>query len=86
MEASQNKTDVTIQFVVGGLVILFAGNFHLSSCVQKLVKNFMFVQWLKIFFIFWGAILIPKSFVANIETPKGTTMRKSAWIDAFWSK
>jgi hypothetical protein len=25
MEASQNKTDVTIQFLVGGFVIYFAG-------------------------------------------------------------
>jgi hypothetical protein len=38
------KSDVTNQFVVGGLVIHFAGIFHLSCSVQKLVKNFMFVQ------------------------------------------
>jgi hypothetical protein len=56
MEASQNKTDVTIQFLVGGLVIHFAGIFHLSCSVQKLFKNFMFVQWLKNFFNFWGQI------------------------------
>jgi hypothetical protein len=54
MEASQNKSDVTIQFLVGGLVIHFAGIFHLSGSVQKLFKNFMLVQWLKIFFNFWG--------------------------------
>jgi hypothetical protein len=54
MEASQNKSDVTIQFLVGGLVIHFAGIFHLSASVQKLFKNFMFVQWLKIFSIFGG--------------------------------
>jgi hypothetical protein len=36
MEAPQNKSDVTIQFLVGGLVIHFAGIFHLSSSVQKL--------------------------------------------------
>jgi hypothetical protein len=56
MEASQNKSDVTIQFLVGGLVIHFAGIFHLSCSVQKLFKNFMFVQWLKNFFNFWGQI------------------------------
>jgi hypothetical protein len=39
------KCDVTIQFLVGGLVIHFAGIFHLSSSVQKLFKNFMLVQW-----------------------------------------
>jgi hypothetical protein len=54
MEASQNKSDVIIQFLVGGLVIHFAGIFHLSGFVQKLFKNFMLVQWLKIFFNFWG--------------------------------
>jgi hypothetical protein len=45
MEASQKKCDVTIQFLVGGLVIHFAGIFHLSLSVQKLFKNFMLVQW-----------------------------------------
>jgi hypothetical protein len=54
MEASQNKSDVTIQFLVGGLVIHFAGIFHLSGSVQKLFKNFMLVQWLKFFSIFGG--------------------------------
>jgi hypothetical protein len=49
MEASQKKKcDVTIQFLAGGLVIHFAGTFHLSFSVQKLFKNFMLV--LKIFF------------------------------------
>jgi hypothetical protein len=44
MEASQNKTDATIQFLVGGLVIYFAGIFHLSHSVQKLFKNFMLLK------------------------------------------
>jgi hypothetical protein len=35
MEAPQDKSDVTIQFLVGGLVIHFAGIFHLSGSVQK---------------------------------------------------
>jgi hypothetical protein len=70
MEASQKKCDVTIQFLVGGLVIHFAGIFHLSFSVQKLFKNFMLVQWLKIFFQFLGANLTPKIFFANLETPK----------------
>jgi hypothetical protein len=54
MEAPQNKNDVTIQFLVGGLDIHFAGIFHLFGSVQKLFKNFMFVQWVKNFFSFWG--------------------------------
>jgi hypothetical protein len=53
MEALQNKTDVTTQFLVDGLVIHFAGIFQLSSSVQKLFNNFMPVQWL-IFSIFGG--------------------------------
>jgi hypothetical protein len=56
MEASQKKYDVTIEFLVGGLVIHFAGILHLSCSVQKLFKNFMLLQWLKICFNFWGQI------------------------------
>jgi hypothetical protein len=56
MKISQNKSDVTIQFLAGGLVIHFAGIFHLSGSVQMLFKNFMFVQWLTKFFNFWGQI------------------------------
>jgi hypothetical protein len=50
------KCDVTIQFLVSGLVIHLAGIFHVSCSVQKLFKNFMFVQWLNKFFNFWGQI------------------------------
>jgi hypothetical protein len=45
MEAMQNLSDVTIHFLVGGLVTHFAGIFHLSASVQKLFMNFMLVQW-----------------------------------------
>jgi hypothetical protein len=75
MEASQKKCDVTIQFLVGGLVIHFAGIFHLSFSVQKLFKNVMFVQWLK-FFQFLGANMAPKKFFANIQTPKRHFLEK----------
>jgi hypothetical protein len=54
MEGSQNKSDVTIQFLVGGFVIHFVGISHLSASVQKLFKNFMFMQWLKNFSTFGG--------------------------------
>jgi predicted Na+-dependent transporter len=76
MEAPQNKSDVTIQFLVAGLVIHFAGIFHLSFSVQKLFKNFMLVQWLKIFFQFLGANMTPKNFIANIQTPKRHFLEK----------
>jgi hypothetical protein len=56
MEASQNKSDVAIQFLVGGLVVCFAGISHLSCSVQKLFKNFMLLQWLKKFLNSWGQI------------------------------
>jgi hypothetical protein len=85
MEASQKKCDVTIQFLVGGFVIHFAGIFHSSFSVQKLFKNFMLVQWLKIFSIF-GGNLTPKIFFQTSTPAKGNTLRKSASIDAFWSR
>jgi hypothetical protein len=56
MEASKIESDVIIQFLVGGLVIHFAGIFHLSCSVQKLFKNFMLLQQLRNFFQFWGQI------------------------------
>jgi hypothetical protein len=74
-EASQNKSDVTIHFLVGGLVIHFAGIFHLSCSVQKLFKNFMFVQWLNFFSIFGGKY-DPKIFFANLDTPKRHFLEK----------
>jgi hypothetical protein len=49
-----SKVDVTIQFLVGGLVIHFAGIFHVSCSVQKLFKNFMRLQQLRNFFNFGG--------------------------------
>jgi hypothetical protein len=76
MEAPQNKSDVTIQFLVGGLVIHFAGIFHFSFSVRKLFKNFMLVQWLKIFFYFFGENMTPKHFFANIQTPKRHFLEK----------
>jgi hypothetical protein len=75
MEAPHNKSDVTTQFLVGGLVIHFAEIFHLSCSVQKLLKNSMFVQWLKLFSIFGGKY-DPKIFFANLDTPKRHFLEK----------
>jgi hypothetical protein len=55
MEAWNIENDVTIQFLIGGLDIHFAGIFRLSCSVQKLFKNFILGQWL-IFFNFWGQL------------------------------
>jgi hypothetical protein len=86
MEAPQNESDGTIQFLVGDSVIHFAGICHSSDSVQKLFKNFMCVQWLKFFFHLLRATLTRNIFFVNFETPKGTTLRKSASIDACWSR
>jgi hypothetical protein len=75
MEASQKKFNVTIQVLVSGLVIHFAGIFQLSCSVQKLFKNFMLVQWLKFVFNFWGKY-DPKIFFANIQTLKRHFLEK----------
>jgi hypothetical protein len=76
MEASHIESDVTIEFLVGDLVIHFAGIFHLSFSVQMLFKNFMLVQWLKFFFQFLGANMTPKNFFANVQTPKRHFLEK----------
>jgi hypothetical protein len=78
------KCDVTIQFLVGSLVIHFAGIFHLSGSVQKLFKNFMLVQWLKVL-QFFGENMTPKIFLQFSRPSKGTSLRKSASIEALWS-
>jgi hypothetical protein len=69
MGAPKIESDVTVQFLFGGLVIHFAGIFHLSCSVQKLFKDFMVLQWLKNF-QFLGANMTPKIFFANLDTPK----------------
>jgi hypothetical protein len=52
MEEIQIKSDVTIQFMVGGLVFLFPGVFHRSCSVQKLFMNSMLLQQLNNLFNF----------------------------------
>jgi hypothetical protein len=84
IEASNIESDVTIQFLVGGLVIHFAGIFHLSCSIQKLFKNFMLLQQLRNFSILGANMTL--NFFANLETPKGTSLRKSASIEALWSR
>jgi hypothetical protein len=70
MEAPQNKSDVTIKFLIGGLVIHYAGIFHLSCSVQKLFKSFMLVQWLNIFFNLGGGANMTLKFSLQISTPQ----------------
>jgi hypothetical protein len=56
MEALNIDSDVIIEYLVGRLVIFFAGIFHLSCSVQKLFKNFMLLQEGRNFFNFGGQI------------------------------
>jgi hypothetical protein len=85
MEAANVESDVIIQFLVGGLVNYFAGISHLSCSVQKLFKNFMLLKQLRIFSIL-GANMTPKFFLQISTPPKGTFLRKSASIEALWSR
>jgi hypothetical protein len=78
VEALDIESGITIQFLVGGLVVYFAGIFLLSCSVQKFFKNFMRLQQLRNFFQFWGTNITHKSFFANLDTPKDTSLRKSA--------
>jgi hypothetical protein len=54
MEASQNKSYVTIQFLVGGLVTHFAGIFDLSAFRSKVIQEFHVCAMVKKFSIFGG--------------------------------
>jgi hypothetical protein len=56
MEASQKKCDVTIQFLVGDLVIHFAGIFAFIFLRPKVIQEFHVCAMVKIFFNFWGQI------------------------------
>jgi hypothetical protein len=65
MEASQKKCDVTIQFLVGGLVItlpefsIYLSPFKSYSKISCLCNGENFFQFL-------GANMTPKNFFANI--------------------
>jgi hypothetical protein len=73
-EASDIESDVTIQFLVGGLDIHFAGIFHAFCSGQKLFKNFMFLQQRN--FLFFGANMTPKIYFANLDNPKRHFLEK----------
>jgi hypothetical protein len=69
MEASQKKCDVTIQFLVGGLVIHFAGIFHLSFSFQKYSGISCLCNGEKIF-SFFGGKYDPKKFLCKYPYPQ----------------
>jgi hypothetical protein len=54
MEASQKKCVVTIQFLVGGLVIHFARNFPFIFLRSKVIQEFHACAMVKFFSIFGG--------------------------------
>jgi hypothetical protein len=55
MEAPQNKSDVTIQFLVGGLVIT-SPEFPSVLFRSKVIQKFHAFAAVKNFFNFWGQI------------------------------
>jgi hypothetical protein len=67
MEAPQNKSDVTIQFLVGSSVIHSAGIFHLSMFRSKVLEVCHACTIVEFFFNFWGNVT-PKIFFANLDT------------------
>jgi hypothetical protein len=76
METPQNKSDITIQFLVGGLVIHFAGIFHYFILLRsKVIQEFHACAMVK-FFSMFGGKYDPKNFVANIRTPKRHFLEK----------
>jgi hypothetical protein len=53
---------------------------------SKVIQEFRAFAMVKKFFQFWEANMTPKIFFANLDTPKGTSLRKSASIEALWSR
>jgi hypothetical protein len=74
MEASNIESDVTIQFLVGGLVIHFAGIFHLSFR-SKVIQEFHAFAMVKNFSIL-GANMTPKIFLQISTPPKRHFLEK----------
>jgi hypothetical protein len=86
MQASQNKSDVTIHFLVRGLVIHFAG---LSPSIwfrSKVIQEFHVCALVQNVSQFSGANMTPKVSSLIWRPPKGTSLRKSASIEALWSR
>jgi hypothetical protein len=75
MEASQKKCDVTIQFLVGGLVFTLPEfSIYLSP-----LKSYSRISCLcngENFFSIFGGKYDPKNFFANIQTPKRHFLEK----------
>jgi hypothetical protein len=67
MEASQNKSDVTIQFLVGGLVISLCRNFPSIWFRSKVIQEFHACAMVN-FFKFLGANICPLKFSLQIST------------------
>jgi hypothetical protein len=69
IEALDIDSDVTVQFLVGGLVIHFTGIFHVSCSVQKLCKKFYAFEAVRKFFQFLAAnMTLENFFFTNLET------------------
>jgi hypothetical protein len=53
---------------------------------SKVIQEFHAYAMVKNIFHFLGANMTARNLFANIRTPKGTSLRKSATIEALWSR
>jgi hypothetical protein len=79
MEASQNKSDVTILYLVGGFVIHFAGIFHASCSGSKVIQEFLAFAVVKKFFSIFGANMTRKIFCKSWNSQKVLPRQKLRW-------
>jgi hypothetical protein len=82
MKPSDIGSVVINQFFVGGLIFHFAGIFQVSCSARKFFKNLMLLQQLRNFFQYLEANMTPKIILQISTSPKGTSLRKSASIEA----
>jgi hypothetical protein len=75
MGASDIESDVTIHFLVGGLVI-HCRNFTFISFRSKVIQEFRAFAAARKFFQFLGANMTHKIFFANLDTPKRHFLEK----------
>jgi hypothetical protein len=69
MEASQNKSDVTIQLLVGGFVFTLP-EFSIYLLRSKVIQGFQVCAIVKNVCQFSGANMTHKIFFANLDTPR----------------
>jgi hypothetical protein len=74
--ASNVESDVTIQFLVGGLVTSLCRNFPSILYRSKVIQESQAFPAVKKFFQVLGANMTPKIFFANLDSPKRHFLEK----------